>query len=60
MPDMNGYEVFRRLRDLDPQARVVFISGNPPDHRLAPTGAPLLQKPFGADDLLEALSSLQT
>ncbi len=35
MPDMNGIEVTRRLKEVDPDAQVVILSGHDDDHLLA-------------------------
>jgi CheY-like chemotaxis protein len=56
MPASSGPEVFARLREINPQARVLLCSGHSPDgtvQRLLSEGAVgFLQKPFGLDDLL--------
>jgi DNA-binding NarL/FixJ family response regulator len=35
MPDMNGIEVTRRIKEVDPEAQVVILSGHADDHLLA-------------------------
>jgi signal transduction histidine kinase/ActR/RegA family two-component response regulator len=59
MPQMNGYELVRRLRLYDPDVNVLFISSD----AARPVGAPdeetvcypLLAKPFRAEGLLQAV-----
>ncbi|MBW2523004.1 MAG: response regulator [Deltaproteobacteria bacterium] len=61
MPKLDGIETLRRLRNLDPTARVVFASGYfAPDaeDELRTRGVlGLLRKPFGATELLGAVAS---
>jgi DNA-binding NarL/FixJ family response regulator len=35
MPDMNGIEVTRRIKEVDPEAQIVILSGHADDHLLA-------------------------
>ena len=55
MPRMDGEETFRRLRLLDPEVRVVLMSGynsqNVTAHFVGKGLAGFVQKPFSADDL---------
>jgi signal transduction histidine kinase/CheY-like chemotaxis protein len=59
MPQMNGYELARRLRRHDPGVNVLFISseaGSPRGpHEEEATRFPLLPKPFRADGLVQAV-----
>jgi len=65
MPEMDGVTVATRLREGHPEMRVVFISGYSDDvssvraasedNRKAAAGAPVLRKPFTADDLARAV-----
>ncbi len=57
MPGMNGTELARRALDLDPDLRVLIVSGHADIEAVAAikADAPLLQKPFSADELLAAV-----
>jgi DNA-binding response OmpR family regulator len=69
MPEIDGVELARRLLELDPEIRLLFISGDGPSGLLRSgllgpgAGARFLGKPFGVQTLLEqvryALSSAQ-
>lgn len=63
LPDMDGIEVLRRLRELDPGARVVIISGNDQDSIVAEArrlGALAhLVKPVQLPQLTELLTRLE-
>jgi len=55
MPQCSGPEMVETLLDVDPSARVVFMSGTPecselPEHLKK---LPMLRKPFTADSLVE-------
>jgi two-component system cell cycle response regulator CpdR len=56
MPEMDGIELARRATELDPDIRVMFITGfaavalNPDSH--APRQAKILSKPFHLRDLV--------
>lgn len=62
MPFLNGDEVFREIRRLDPDARVILMSGY--DEQEATTRfasadlSGFLQKPFAAGDLTEKLRAV--
>ncbi len=62
LPSLNGLEVARRLKELQPECRVVMISSEPPD--LADlTGHDqvvdrFLAKPFSKDAILEVIAQL--
>ena len=62
MPEMNGYEAFRELRRLHPDARILFISGYaevPSWRRLVEEGGqPFLAKPFSPRQLVDTVRSL--
>ncbi len=55
MPDMSGSELAKRMRQVLPGLRVLFISGYsdpPPEGEDLPgEGSAFLQKPFSADSL---------
>jgi len=59
MLDMDGAEVFKRLRQIKPDAKVIVCSGFSRDGQasatLADGAAGYLQKPFGLDDLVKAI-----
>lgn len=58
MPGMSGWELARQARGHAPQLAVLFTSGYPRDHDVAPLdvrSAPLLPKPFTRSDLAEAV-----
>jgi two-component system cell cycle sensor histidine kinase/response regulator CckA len=55
MPGMSGRELARELGAIDPDLRVIFMSGYSPETigDRAPDEPELLQKPFSSQDLLE-------
>jgi CheY-like chemotaxis protein len=61
MPGMDGAEVFRRLRLIDPDVRIVLVSGySEAEATSAFAGQDLagfVQKPFRRTDLLDAVAS---
>jgi two-component system, sensor histidine kinase SagS len=63
LPDMSGYEVFRKLREAQPSARVILMTGYgyDPTHSLVKARQDglrhVLFKPFRVDQLLDALSA---
>ena len=62
MPEMDGIELARRATELDPDLKVMFITGfaavalNPDSH--APKGASVLSKPFHLKDLVGEVERL--
>ena len=64
LPDMNGYEFFRQVRQAQPQARVILMTGfgYDPTHSIVNARQDGLQhvlyKPFRVDQLLDALRDL--
>ncbi len=62
LPDMSGYEVYRRLREAQPQARVILMTGYgyDPTHTLVKARQDglrfVLFKPFRVDQLRDALT----
>jgi two-component system, chemotaxis family, chemotaxis protein CheY len=58
MPGMNGDELLRRLRAIDPALRAVMISANPID--VGPTlgGVRFFPKPVSLETLVEHLDSV--
>lgn len=59
MPQMNGYELARRLRRHDPDVNVLFVSSEAAHPQATPDDelrrCPLLPKPFRAEGLLQAV-----
>ncbi len=62
MPEMDGIELARRATELDPDIKVMFITGfaavalNPDNH--APRQAKILSKPFHLKDLVNEVQRL--
>ncbi len=62
MPEMDGIELARRATELDPEIKVMFITGfaavalNPDNN--APRHARILSKPFHLRDLVNAVERL--
>ena len=62
MPEMDGIELARRATELDPDIKVMFITGfaavalNPDNH--APKQAKILSKPFHLRDLVNEVQRL--
>ncbi|MBI5484874.1 MAG: response regulator [Deltaproteobacteria bacterium] len=57
MPVMNGFEAFRRIRESDPDVRILFTSGFTSDivdrEGINAKDVRLLQKPVSSDTLLK-------
>lgn len=54
MPELDGKRTLTRLREVDPDVRVVLMSGIPDDYQSSSydaNGADFLQKPYGIEDL---------
>ena len=62
LPDLNGLEVARRLKELYPECRIVMISSEPPECADLAGRDPLvdhfLAKPFSRDAILEVIAQL--
>lgn len=62
MPGLDGPEVAARLRAIQPDVRVLLVSGYPPEdtaRRLGKNRADgYLQKPFSLDELIDAVTNL--
>lgn len=61
LPDIRGPELGKTLRDLEPSARILFMSGHSPEDladvaRLA--NAHFLPKPFDPDQLLRSVETV--
>lgn len=63
LPDLSGYEVYRKLREAQPDARVVLMTayGYDPSHSIVKARQDglrhILYKPFRIDQLLDALEN---
>jgi len=55
MPDVDGLTLGRRLRDLRPNAPVVFMSGHSEGESAARVDGPFLKKPFRSSELRRLL-----
>jgi len=58
MPGMNGVEMAKRLRSLNPEIRILLMSGYVPDDVEVPQGLRLLNKPFRPHTLMEAVKEM--
>ena len=62
MPGMDGPALCRKIRELRPGTRALYVSGYPGGGgtlgNLLPEGAPLLQKPFSVEALLQRVRGL--
>ena len=63
LPDLSGYDVFRALREAQPQARVILMTGYgyDPSHSIVKARQDglhyVLYKPFRVEQMLESLQS---
>ncbi|MCB0168488.1 MAG: response regulator [Anaerolineae bacterium] len=62
MPNMNGYELAKQLKQCYSALKVLYISGYPDDildeHNVTTEGLALLEKPFSADTLARKVREL--
>jgi DNA-binding response OmpR family regulator len=62
LPTLNGLEVARRLKELQPECRIVMISSEPPEVADIAGQDPVvdrfLAKPFSKDTILEVIAQL--
>ena len=57
MPHMSGYEALAKLQIMDPDVKVLVVTGLVPDQERLPGVVLILQKPVGVDQLLDAVRS---
>jgi CheY-like chemotaxis protein/GAF domain-containing protein len=63
LPDLTGYEIFRKLREVQPHARVILMTayGYDPSHSIVKARQEglrfVLYKPFRVDQLMDALEN---
>jgi CheY-like chemotaxis protein len=66
MPELDGFEMMRCIRAVNPSARAIYMSGAPERYRRTllteaqDFGATVLRKPFEELDLFALISSLPT
>ena len=64
MPELDGFEMMRCIRAINPYARAIYMSGAPEQYRRTLVteaqdfGAAVLRKPFEDVDLLKLIQSL--
>ena len=58
MPQMNGLELVTRIRTADPSKKILIMSGRAPDDFDGRVACPILSKPFGPNQLLEAVDGI--
>lgn len=58
MPYISGLELLKLIIHLDPDARVVIITGNPPDDVVAPDAKAILSKPLLPEVMYESIGRL--
>ncbi len=61
MPGMGGMECYKHLRQINPRAKIIFISGYAPSHdvqELLQTGAIHIQKPLKMQDLMNQVRAI--
>ena len=64
MPQLDGFEMMRSIRTINPRARAIYMSGAPEQYRRTLVseaqnfGTPVLRKPFGETELLKIIQSL--
>jgi DNA-binding response OmpR family regulator len=58
MPDLNGPEVYERLKSIRPEIRVLFMSGYNADQLKELPAAPFLPKPFLPRSLVERVNTI--
>ena len=58
MPGLDGPELYRRLQDIRPQTKVLFMSGYDREQLRALPSAPFLPKPFLPRTLVERVNAI--
>ena len=58
MPGIDGVETFHRLREIQPEIKVVILSGSPRYQGFNPPQVPRVNKPFSADRLMDCVRGL--
>ncbi|HEX7510963.1 MAG TPA: response regulator, partial [Chitinivibrionales bacterium] len=62
MPELNGRDTFYQLRKIDPNLRVIMVSGTITPHDMKPMldepGTAFLSKPFSKEQLLSAVRAM--
>lgn len=61
LPDLNGYELAQRVKDIHPEVRVLYISGYVGSDAVRAhlcDGSAFLQKPFQLDALIQTVQGL--
>ena len=64
MPELDGFEMMRCIRTINPRAKAIYMSGAPEQYRRTLVseaqnfGTPVLRKPFGEMELLKIIQSL--
>jgi two-component system cell cycle sensor histidine kinase/response regulator CckA len=58
MPLMDGITMMRRLRRVQPDVPVLFVTGFPSDVKTPAPNSRVLEKPFVRDDLMRAVYEL--
>ena len=65
MPQLDGFEMMRSIRAINPHARAIYMSGAPEQYRRTLVseaqnfGTTVLRKPFGEMELLKIIQSLK-
>ena len=57
MPQMDGIELVARIRTLDPEKKILLISGRPPDRYTLPNNCQFLKKPFLPKQLIDLVQN---
>ena len=62
MPEMNGLELIRRLRAIDPTLRIILLTATLPDVQqgLAPLEIEVARKPIGLQALARLIDKVRT
>ena len=62
MPDMDGYEVYSKMKEINPEIKVLLVSGYCTDKKIGEIlkngGKGFLQKPFDMVDLSQAIRNI--